>query len=183
MFYFCTMKNETNVSVPSMASLIAKVAVCICMMMLAVTTVSGQTNYRPADKDIVGAWILKLVAFDNEGRVAPGPEIVRIKIYRSNGEYACAEIVKNKNGETRIAPHEYGTYSYKNREYYEMGRKGSLTFINHDTFNNRWKTSSETWTRLKNPPAKLINFLVEKCRTYKIPAGINQMIIKNLFNK
>lgn len=182
MFYFCTMKNKNNAGASFSVSQIAVFVICVSMMLLA-TNVSGQTKYRAADKDIVGVWVLKLVAFDNEGQVTPALSIARVKIYRSNGEYACAEIVRPINGDLRIAPHEYGTYSYKGGVYTEMGRKGSLTFTNHDTFINRWKTSSETWRRLKNPPAKMINHIVEACRVQKIPHDIKQMINKNLFGK
>lgn len=182
MFYFCITKNKTILGSPFVATRIIVFAISICMMML-VTNVSGQTKYRAADKDIVGVWMLKMVTIDNEGKVMLGPAIVRLKIYRSGGEYACAEIVRSNNGDLRIAPHEYGTYSYKGGVYTEMGRKGSLTFTNHDTFINRWKTTTETWTRLKNPPAKMINHIVEACRVQEIPHDIKQMINKNLFDK
>ncbi len=152
------------------------------ILTVSATCAYGQSKATVKDKDIVGTWILRFIVIDNEGKAAPGPSFVRIKIYRSNGEYACAEVIKSTNGAMQVAPHEFGTYSYKAGVYTEMGRKGSLKITDHNTFVNRWKTSVETWKRIQLP-TKLTNYIVDKCRMKEIPSDIINMINKHLFNK
>ena len=78
---------------------------------------------KVADQEIVGVWIVSSMKFAGESKEHIGDNYNQVKVYRANGEYACAEIIKEKDGNYRILPHEYGTYYLKNGMYSEMGRK------------------------------------------------------------
>ena len=46
----------------------------------------------------------------------------QFKYYGPDGEYACAEIAMTRDGKVVVMPHEYGTYTFRNGVYSEMGR-------------------------------------------------------------
>ena len=66
-----------------------------------------------ANKELIGVWLLESMQYDGENKILCGtsqgktktvnvaPNYAQIKVYRANGEYACAEIVKLKDGKYR----------------------------------------------------------------------------------
>lgn len=143
-----------------------------------------------ANKELICVWLLESMQYDGENKILCGtsqgktktvnvaPNYAQIKVYRANGEYACAEIVKLKDGKYKVLPHEYGTYSFKNGKYIEMGRIGNLKLVNATTFTGRWKNRSDVWKKHNNIPAKLVNHVVDKCKAHQSESADMQQSIK-----
>ena len=109
----------------------------------------------------------------------------QIKVYRANGEYACAEIVKDKQGNYVILPHEYGTYSLKNGMYSEMGRKAiKYEWVDKVTSRGHWFNRIDEWKKVVDMPEELTQHVVEKCKAAKTsPERIQKLIKQYIFKK
>lgn len=116
------------------------------------------------DKEIIGVWIMSSMKFEGEDKELINESYNQVKVYRANGEYACAEVVKEKGGHYRILPHEYGTYSLKNGQYSEMGRKPiTYQWVNKTTSKGRWFNRIDTWKKVSMPES-LVQHIVDKCK-------------------
>jgi hypothetical protein len=133
------------------------------------------------DKELIGVWTMESMQFEGEGKVMLGGDYARVKVYRAGGEYACAEIAKLKSGEFKIVPHEYGTYTFKDGKYTELGREGIVVMVDNNTFKGRWKNCHEVWKKKGNVPTDLINYIVEKCKNDLIKNDKIQLQIKEYF--
>ena len=109
--------KKTNFKKAMMTVLVA------VMAMVNATPLMAQQDVRVvvkrvevADDYLVGTWVMESYQFEGEGntKIVCGTNYSQIKVYRANGEYACAEIAKLKDGSVRVLPHEYGTYTFKN---------------------------------------------------------------------
>ena len=108
----------------------------------------------------------------------------QFKYYGPDGEYACAEIGLSKDGKVVIMPHEYGTYTFKNGVYTEMGRStkdGDMVLVDKNTFKGRWKNRHDVWKKTALPD-KVVKYIVNCCKSKETPADIQQLIKKNMFN-
>ena len=107
----------------------------------------------------------------------------QVKVYRANGEYACAEIVRNKDGQCRVLPHEYGTYTFKNGVYTEMGREPSVLVLTDKThFKGRWMNRHDLWKKAANMPEKLTQYIVDRCKENQGPGSdIQKLIAQYMF--
>jgi hypothetical protein len=72
------------------------------------------------DKEIVGTWIMESMQWEGEKKKMCGKEsgYTQFKFYGADGEYACAELVLNKEGKVVFATTNYhvfrsGTYARK----------------------------------------------------------------------
>ena len=83
-----------------------------------------------------------------------------------------------------VAPHEYGTYSFKDGIYSEMGRpalKPSDMMLTDEThFHGRWMNCTEGWVKIPDMPEEVIRYIVERCRLTNTPADVEQYIKQNL---
>ena len=140
---------------------------------------------KVADKELIGVWLMESMQWEGEKKTECGINYTQVKVYRANGEYACAEVVKQKNGTYVILPHEYGTYTMNNGVYTEMGREayeGNFEWIDKTHFKGRWKKRHDVWKKSLNMPEKLVNCVVEKCKAYQTPGSdIQQLIGKYMF--
>ena len=154
------------------------------LFLLAVLTVTflcphkGMAQQRVADKDIIGTWLLESIQYDGEEELMCRKDYTSIKVYRANGEYACAELLKNKEGTCLVTPHEYGTYTYKNGKYTEMGRPLVIIMDDATHLHNTFSTRHEKWVKV-NLPAKLVDFIVEKSRVVLNKSTELQTLMKN----
>ena len=106
----------------------------------------------------------------------------QFKYYGPDGEYACAEIVLIRKGKVVVMPHEYGTYTFKNGVYSEMGRPASeLKMTDKTHFRGRWKNRSDSWVKQPQMPEKVVRYIVERCKLKDTPADISQSIKQNIF--
>lgn len=156
-------------------------------MLTLLCTVPAMAQKKISDKYLVGVWLMQSWQYKGEEKLECGKTYSQIKVYRSNGEYACAELVKLKDGSIQVAPHEYGTYSLKNGQYTEMGRKGndkSVIVIDKDHFHSWWFNRHDHWQRATNLPPQLVNYIVDKCKAAQAPTEDMQSLMKKyIFNK
>ena len=132
---------------------------------------------KVADKELIGTWLLESMQFEGEKKVECGINYTQVKFFGPNGEYACAEVVKQKDGSFVILPHEYGTYTFKNGKYTEMGRDGIVQLVDKTTFKGRWKNRHDVWKKSVNMPAKLTEEIVSRCKASAAPQPEIQKLI------
>lgn len=154
----------------------------VATLVLAFFTFANAYAQKVADKELIGVWLMESMQWEGEKKMECGIDYTQVKVYRANGEYACAEVVKQKNGTYVILPHEYGTYTMKNGVYTEMGRPGKVELVNATTFKGQWKTRHDVWKKSPDMPEKLVNCVVEKCKANQAPSSdIQQLIGKHMF--
>ena len=152
------------------------------LLMCAVTTNAQTANVT--DRDLIGVWTLEWMQYDGEKKIVCGKETgySSLKFYGPDGEYACAEIAMTRDGTVVVMPHEYGTYTFKNGIYREMGRSASpLTLTDKTHFRGRWKNRSDSWVKQPQMPEKVVRYIVERCKLKDTPADISQSIKQNIF--
>ena len=89
-----------------------------------------------------------------------------------------------RDGKCVVAPHEYGTYTFKDGWYSEMGRepiKDAIVWVDKTTTKGTWKTRHDIWKKQTNMPQKLVKYILDCCRTKEMPADIQQMMKQNIF--
>ena len=156
------------------------------MMLLLVCAVSmNAQKSKVPDKEIVGTWIMKSMQWDGEKIIKcdKAKGYTQFKYYGPDGEYACAEIVLKKDGECVIYPHEYGTYSFKDGWYMEMGRpalKDAVILTDKNTYKGTWFTRHDIWKKVTLPD-KVVKHIVTRCKMQETPDDTQQLIKQNLF--
>ena len=160
----------------------------ILMAMVAILTAATSMAQSPkvADKELVGAWLMESMQWEGEKKILCGKEkgYTQFKYYGPNGEYACAEIALTKDGKCVIMPHEYGTYTFKNGVYTEMGRStkdGDMVLLDKTTFQGRWQKRHDIWKKQTAMPDRLVKYIVECCKMKDTPADIQQLIKQYMF--
>ena len=162
-----------------------RIATSLTIVLISLLHATGlYAQAKVADKEIIGTWIMTSMKYEGENKEYIGPDYNQVKVYRANGEYACAEVAKMKDGSYIVLPHEYGTYSLKNGMYTEMGRKPiKFTFIDKTHFGGRWKNRIDRWKKV-SMPEKLSQYIVDKCKyTRKEPKEIQLLMKKHIFEK
>ena len=160
-------------------SVINKLLLSVTLLIMMLTSASPVKAQKVADKELVGVWLMESMQWEGESKTMCGKDYTQVKVYRANGEYACAEIAKNNN-KYIVLPHEYGTYTFKNGKYTEMGRNGILKLVSKDTFTGQWKTRHDVWKK-KAMPAKLVDYIVMCCKTKEGTKEMQDLIKKYCF--
>lgn len=132
---------------------------------------------KVADRDLIGVWIMQSVQVEGHKKQTMGSEYNQIKVYRENGEYACAEVVRDGD-EILILPHEYGTYTMQDGTYTECGRKGTLIMVDKTHFEGQWFNRHDYWRKVSGLPDALIDYVVDKCRRKTDPKDIQALTRK-----
>ncbi|MDE7379216.1 MAG: hypothetical protein K2N13_09740 [Paraprevotella sp.] len=167
------------------------IAVFLSVMFLALLC-PGRTmaQQKVTDKDIIGVWIMTSFKYDGEDRNYICDSYNQVKIYCADGAYACAEIIRDRKGRYVIYPHEYGTYSFKNGKYIEMGRDATdlIKMTSKTTFKGRWQNRYDEWKKVTDMPEKLTRHILEKCKAaQESPEDIQKLmeryIMKNHTSK
>ena len=163
----------------------SKMMMVIVVMLMSATTLMAQ-NAKVADKELVGAWLMESMQWEGEKKTVCGKATgyTQFKYYGADGEYACAEIALTKDGKCVVMPHEYGTYTFKNGVYSEMGRPaetGTMVLVEKTTFKGRWKNRHDVWKKQTAMPQKLVRYIVDCCKMKETPADIQQLIKQNMF--
>ena len=159
------------------------------MMIVAVALMSAMQVFAQSvkvdDKELVGTWVMESMQWEGEKKTMCGKATgyTQFKYYGANGEYACAQLALSKEGKVVVMPHEYGTYTFKDGWYSEMGRekiKNAIVWVDKTTTKGTWKTRHDIWKK-KNLPDKLVKYILDCCKTKNVPADIQQMIKQNMF--
>ena len=162
-----------------------QILMTMALLMCAVTTNAQTANVT--DRDLVGVWTLEWMQFDGEKKIMCGKTTgySQFKYYGPDGEYACAEIAMTSDGKVVVMPHEYGTYTFKNGVYSEMGRPAvrpsDMVLTDKTHFRGRWKNRSDSWAKQPNMPEKVVRYIVDYCKLKQTPADISQSIKQNIF--
>ena len=165
--------------------LMKKVLFVMAVALLCVLQVSAQ-NVKVDDKEIVGVWLMESMQWEGEKKTVCGKETgyTQFKYYGADGEYACAEIALTKEGKCVVMPHEYGTYTFKDGWYSEMGRKAikdAIVWVDKTTTKGTWQKRHDIWKKQLNMPEKLRKYIVDCCRMKETPADIQQLIKQTMF--
>ena len=159
-------------------TILTLVAQLMCAMQ-----VSAQTA-QVADKELIGVWTMESMQYDGEKKKVCGKATGynQFKYYGADGEYACAEIVLARNGSIVVMPHEYGTYTFKNGVYSEMGRPASeLKLTDKTHFRGRWKNRNDVWVKQPSMPDVVVKYIVERCKLKETPKDVQQYIKQSMF--
>ena len=162
---------------------IARLLLVVLFIMMGTNNIIAQT--KVADKEIIGVWIMVSMKYEGENKEFINDNYNQVKVYRANGEYACAEIVRQKDGNYRVVPHEYGTYYLKNGQYSEMGRKPiKYEWVNKTTSKGRWMNRIDLWKKVVDMPEALTQHIVDKCKANQTsPENMQKMMKKFIFSQ
>ena len=162
---------------------IKQITLTLAALLLCALQANAQTA-RVADRELIGVWTLEWMQYDGEKKIVCGKTngYTQFKYYGPDGEYACAEIVQTRNGVVVVMPHEYGTYTFKNGVYSEMGRPAStLTLTDKTHFRGRWKTRNDLWVKHPSMPDKVVRYIVDCCKMKEAPTDVQQLIKQSMF--
>lgn len=154
-------------------------------VLMSVLQMNAQTT-KIADKELIGTWVMESMQFEGEKKVVCGKTsgYSQFKYYGADGEYACAEIALMKDGKVVVMPHEYGTYTFKNGVYSEMGRPAlkadEMQLIDNTTFKGRWKNRHDIWKKV-TLPEKVTRHIIDCCKSKETPTDIQQQIKQTMF--
>ena len=163
-----------------------RIALAVAIMLMAMLHAScALAQVKVSDKEIVGVWIMTSRKYGGEDREYISENYSQIKVYRANGEYACAEIIRQSDGKYYVAPHEYGKYTLKNGMYSEMGRKPiPYGWTSKTTSTGRWQNIIGQWKKVTDMPEAVAQHVVDKCKAAQpSPENIQQMMKKHIFSK
>lgn len=161
-----------------------KMMLMMTAMLMCAIGMNAQTA-KIADKELVGAWVMESMQYEGEKKIMCGKETgyTQFKYYGADGEYACAQIALTKEGKCVLMPHEYGTYTFKDGWYSEMGRekiKDGMKLIDKNTAIGTWMNRHDVWKK-KVLPDKVVKYIVNCCKFREAPADIQQLIKQNMF--
>ena len=155
----------------------------LAALLLCATQVNAQTA-RVADRELIGAWTMEWMQYDGEKKIVCGKTTgyTQFKYYGPDGEYANAEIAMTRDGVVVVMPHEYGTYTFKNGVYSEMGRPASeQVMIDKTHFRGRWKTRTDMYVKHPSMPDKVVRYIVDCCKMKQTPSDVQQLIKQSMF--
>ena len=165
--------------------LMKRVMLVMAVALMSALQVSAQ-NVKIDDKELVGVWLMESMQWEGEKKTVCGKQTgyTQFKYYGADGEYACAEIAMTKDGKCVVMPHEYGTYTFKDGWYSEMGReaiKDAIVWVDKTTTKGTWQKRHDIWKKQLNMPEKLRKYIVDCCKTKNAPDDIQQMIKQTMF--
>lgn len=167
-----------NINVRRIAAFIAVVIITMA------NATSAMAKPQVDDKEIIGVWIMKSMMWEGENKNLVNASYNQVKIYRANGEYACAQIFREKNGKYSIVPHEYGTYTMKDGMYSEMGREPiKYDWVDKTTSRGRWYSRIDVWKKVTDMPEELTLHILNKCKVAQsAPEEMQKLMKKHIFN-
>ena len=156
----------------------------MAVALMSAMQVSAQ-NVKIDDKELVGVWYMESMQWEGEKKTVCGKATgyTQFKYYGADGEYACAELALTKEGKVVVMPHEYGTYTFKDGWYSEMGRKAikdAIVWVDKTTTKGTWQKRHDIWKKITLPD-KVVNYIIDCCKIKETPDDIQQSIKQNLF--
>ena len=182
--YFCSRIIHSMSNQLKNVKLMKKVMLVMAMALLGAMQVSAQ-SVKVDDKELIGTWVMESMQWEGEKKTVCGKEsgYSQFKYYGADGEYACAELALTKEGKVVVMPHEYGTYSFKDGWYSEMGReaiKDAIVWVDKTTTKGTWMKRHDIWKKVTLPD-KVVKYILDCCKTKNTPADIQQMIKQSMF--
>lgn len=154
------------------------------LVLMSAVQVSAQ-KVKVDDKELVGVWYLESMQWEGEKKTICGKAsgYTQFKFYGADGEYACAELALTKEGNVVVMPHEYGTYTFKDGWYSEMGRekiKDAIVWVDKTTTKGTWRNRHDIWKKISMPD-KAVKYIVNCCKMKQTPSDVQQIIKQNMF--
>jgi hypothetical protein len=164
--------------------LMKKMMLVMALALMGAVQVSAQ-NVKVDDKELIGTWVMESMQWEGEKKTMCGKETgyTQFKFYGADGEYACAELALTKEGKVVVMPHEYGTYTFKDGWYSEMGReaiKDAIVWVDKTTTKGTWQKRHDIWKKVTLPD-KAVKYILDCCKTKNTPADVQQMIKQTMF--
>ena len=161
-----------------------RVMLVMAVALMSALQVSAQ-NVKIDDKELVGVWLMESMQWEGEKKTMCGKQTgyTQFKYYGADGEYACAEIALSKNGKVVVMPHEYGTYTFKDGWYSEMGReaiKDAIVWVDKTTTKGTWQKRHDVWKKV-TVPDNVVRYLLDCCKSKNVPANVEQSIKQVMF--
>ena len=164
--------------------LMKKAILVMAMALMGAMQASAQ-NVKVDDKELIGTWVMESMQWEGEKKTVCGKDTgyTQFKYYGADGEYACAELALTKDGKVVVLPHEYGTYTFKDGWYSEMGRKAikdAIVWVDKTTTKGTWMKRHDIWKKV-NLPDKVVKYILDCCKTKNTPADVQKIIKQSLF--
>lgn len=157
-------------------------AICIMMLMASLwaTNTSAQSEQ---EKMMVGVWKFNGYTDAKGKKFDGGKNFSAVKIYNPDGEYCFAQFYIYSDGTVDVKPHDYGTWSYKNGQYMECGRKGEIISLTKKEFRGKWNGLEDSWLRVEKLPEKFTTYIMSMCRVLNTRSDIKEIILRDIFNR
>ena len=161
-----------------------KITVMVGMAVACFCNITAQTT----NKNLLGAWFMESMQYEGEEEIIGKAQgYTQFKYYGADGEYACAAIVLQTDGEVAILPHEYGTYTYNDGVYSEMGRKAikdAIVFIDKETLKGYYFNRIDIWKKSKMPK-EVVDEILNYCKIVKLglSAKSQKLINEHMFGQ
>ena len=179
--YLCTRKFNLKTYLTMPKKILSHLLTLVLLLLLMSQPAWAQTTTTVKDADLVGFWVLETMQTAGQKKTICRLNYTQVKVYRANGEYACAELFMLKDGGVSILPHEYGTYTYHDGTYTEMGRNGLLWLLDSLHFKGQWRDITSHWVRVPDVPELLVDYIVQKCRMKNDPDAIQAQARQYIF--
>lgn len=161
-----------------------RMSILFAALMLCTANLLAQ-NVKIDDKELHGVWIMESMQYDGEKKIMCGKAngYTQFKYYGADGEYVCAHIMRSASGKITVAPHEYGTYTFKDGWYSEMGRekiKDAMTWVDKRTIKGRWRNRNDIWKKV-DMPEKARKYIVDCCKSRYMSDDVAKQIENIMF--
>lgn len=155
--------------------------------LLAVLLVAGNGRLAAQnvpDKELHGVWLMESYCWEGEQKVVCGENYSQVKVYMPDGEYACANVIKLKDGTVAVQPYEWGSYTFKDGVYSEMGRPPGrvIRLVDKYTYEGTFLNRHDVWKKARKFPDKLRDYVRFVCKAKTGPSEeMQDLIRKHIF--
>ena len=161
-----------------------KAMLVMAMALMGAMQVSAQ-SVKVDDKELIGTWVMESMQWEGEKKTMCGKEsgYSQFKYYGADGEYACAELALTRDGKVVVMPHEYGTYTFKDGWYSEMGRekiKDAVILTDKNTYKGTWMKRHDIWKKVTLPD-NVVKYIMDCCKKKNTSSDIQQLIKQSIF--
>lgn len=155
---------------------------CLTMLMAlaGVANISAQTEQ---EKMMSGVWKFNGYTNSKGEKVDWGKNFSAVKIYNPDGEYCFAQFFIYADGTVDVKPHDYGTWSYRDGQYMECGRKGEIIMLAKEEFRGKWNGLEDSWLKVEGLPEKFTTYIMSVCRVLDTRSDMKEIILRKIFNR
>ena len=156
------------------------ISLAILMAFVGSSSLAAQSEQ---EEMMVGVWKFNGYTNSKGEKFDGGKNFSAVKIYNPDGEYCFAQFFIYADGTVDVKPHDYGTWSYKNGQYMECGRKGEIFMLTKKEFRGKWNGLEDSWLRVENLPEKFTTYIMSMCRVLDTRSDIKEIVLRNIFNR
>lgn len=157
-------------------------AICL-MILMAFAGATSTSAQSEQEKMMVGVWKFNGYTNVKGEKFDMGKNFSAVKIYNPGGEYCFAQFYIYSDGSLDVKPHDYGTWSYKNGQYMECGRKGEIISLTRKEFRGKWNGLEDSWLRVDKLPEKFTTYIMSICRVLDTRSDIKEIVLRDIFNR